>query len=665
MNRDFKKRIAMTLLVSANLLAGSANTWAEDIEFMSLDSLMGIQVSAASKYEQSTLEAPASVTVLTSDDIRRYGWQSLEDALVTVRGFYLSDDRNYSFLGIRGYLRPSDYNNRVLMLLNGQTLNEMTQGQPPVNTLFGIDLGTIDRIEIVRGPGSALYGTGAMFSVINIVTKSAAATSGLSLKGKVISPVGAGGSVRYAKTIKGKWDLMLSGQATDLRGEDVYFPEYDDPETNNGVAKGLDWERTNGLLGRVVYGKLKIQSFFMSRFKGIPTATWGVVFNDSRSITEDTYGGADIEHAHSFGPQLDITGRAYFNSFHYDGLYPYGAPETDNPDRLDEKRIGSELRCQWTPRTFHRMIIGLEYTNHFVNDYFSSTEEEIISDEKHPFSVGSMFAQDEYQIHRDVILTTGLRQTWYSLGYDALVPRAALVFLPGHRSSIKFLYGEAFRAPAITESFYWYPEQSKANPDLQPERIKTIEITGEHRLVAALNGAISFYTYRVSDMINTVLDSSNNLTVYKNTGAAEGRGFEIELNYRTDHGLNGYLSLATQIAEEEPGDAVLSNSPKHLAKGGLSTPIHRLLRIGIESQAESYRHTLLGTKSAPYALLNLTLSTRPAVDPLSISISARNLLDAEYGHPGSWDHLQPTSAVDMPIIPQRGRTMALTVAYTF
>lgn len=174
--------------------------WARDT---ALDSLLSIKISTAAKYEQTTREAPASVTLITSEDIERYGYHTLVDVFRHIRGFYISDDRNYSYLGTRGFSRPTDYNNRMLLLVNGHSINETIFGSAPMGTDFGIDLGSVERIEIVRGPGSALYGTGAMFTVINIMTKSGATIDGFHLSAET----GSYGSSRlsHVRERDGEW----------------------------------------------------------------------------------------------------------------------------------------------------------------------------------------------------------------------------------------------------------------------------------------------------------------------------------------------------------------------------------------------------------------------------------------------------------------------------
>jgi iron complex outermembrane receptor protein len=128
-------------------------------------------VYSASKYEQKVTEAPSSVTIVTSEDIRKYGHRTLADVLRSVKSFYVTSDRNYSYVGGRGFGRPGDYNSRILLLIDGHRTNENIYDQAMVGTEGLIDIDLVDRIEIVRGPGSSLYGSNAFFAVINIITK--------------------------------------------------------------------------------------------------------------------------------------------------------------------------------------------------------------------------------------------------------------------------------------------------------------------------------------------------------------------------------------------------------------------------------------------------------------------------------------------------------------
>src|SRR6266704_6606531 len=134
----------------------------EMILFQELPSIFG-----ASKYEQKPTEAPASISIVTSDEIQRYGYRSLVEILRSVRGFYATYDRNYSYIGVRGFNRPGDYVTRVLLLLDGHRLNDNVYDQAAIGTESFIDVGAIERIEIIRGPSSSLYGANAVLAAVN------------------------------------------------------------------------------------------------------------------------------------------------------------------------------------------------------------------------------------------------------------------------------------------------------------------------------------------------------------------------------------------------------------------------------------------------------------------------------------------------------------------
>src|SRR3984885_8456067 len=171
-------------LVLVLLLAPSAAEAQQPLPEMSLEELMRLdagRVFGASERLQPVTEAPASVSFITAEDIARYGYRTLADILRGVRGMYVTDDRNFSYLGTRGFGNPGDYNSRVLLLVNGHRVNDNVYGQAEIGAEFGIDPAMFERVEIIRGPASSLYGNSAFFAVVNVITKSGAALGGAPL----------------------------------------------------------------------------------------------------------------------------------------------------------------------------------------------------------------------------------------------------------------------------------------------------------------------------------------------------------------------------------------------------------------------------------------------------------------------------------------------------
>ena len=166
--------VGIMILTGGHALGQTQKNPPADLTEMSLEDLMKIEVDTvfgASKYQQKVTEAPASVSIVTADEIQKYGYRTLADVLRSVRGFYISYDRNYSYVGVRGFGRPGDYNSRILLLVDGHRLNDAIYDGALIGSEFPIDVDLIERVEIIRGPSSSLYGTSAFFGVVNVITK--------------------------------------------------------------------------------------------------------------------------------------------------------------------------------------------------------------------------------------------------------------------------------------------------------------------------------------------------------------------------------------------------------------------------------------------------------------------------------------------------------------
>ena len=624
-----------------------------------LDSLLSIPVSSAAKYEQTISQAAGAVTIITADDIASYGYRTLDQVLASVRGFYTSNDRNYTYLGVRGFSRPTDYNNRVLVLIDGNQINEGIWGGAPVE--LAIDLATIERIEIIRGPGSVVYGTGAMFGVINIVTRNGESVSGVQASGRAGSLGERQGSGIAGFRTRGGLDVMLTGNWQRRDGRDLFYPEYDDPASNNGVAQGLDWERATGFYGTASFRGWRIQGGRISRRKAYPTGAYGTVFNDPGAYTLDEYSSMDVRYDGPLSQRVSATLTGSYNHYWYQGDYVY--PDGHYPEGGLNRRFGAHGLLRVDLTSANRLTLGAEVVRHATARYFAPLTGDPTYNLSVPYTVTSLFAQDEFQLTPTLAVTGGIGYDHFSTTGGATTMRGAIVFDPRPGTTLKLLYGEAFRAPNIYEARN-ETDEYRMNPSLGPERLHMVELIAQQRLGPGLLGTVSLYDYRVKGLIDLTVDPADSMFVYRNQADAEAYGLEVGLDARFGRGVRGYASYAVQRTKDQVTGTTLSNSPTHQAKAGLSVPLGRWFRPAIEGRYESRRRTVYDTYSGDYLLTNLHLLVSPpaaaagVLGRMELSLRVDNLFDVDYATPGGVEHLQPA-------IRQDGRTVSVQLTTRF
>ena len=414
------------------LIAGcSTLAWAQSAELqqdssielsgLSLGELLELRIDSvygASRHNQKVTEAPSSVTIVTADEIQRYGHRTLADILRGVRGFYVTNDRNYSFLGVRGFNRPGDYNARVLLLIDGHRLNDNVFGGALIGTEFPLDVDLIERVEIIRGPSSSIYGSSAFLGVINVSTKD---LNGLQAAGSVASFGTGAGRLSYGRTFGNGFEMMLSGSAYDSRGHRrLYYEEFDAPGTNNGMAENADSDEFKKFFGKLKFANFTLQGLYGARDKTIPTASFGTVFNDPRSRTLEKVGFVDLQYQRELPKQWDLSSRVYFDRYGYDGDYIYDLSEDENPFLVVYKDFargswwGTELRLTKQLEK-HTFTVGSEYRDDFRQDQFNYDEDPFFSylDDKRDRKNWAVDIQDEFALHEKLTLNIGVRRDHY------------------------------------------------------------------------------------------------------------------------------------------------------------------------------------------------------------------------------------------------------------
>ncbi len=629
------------------LLAGPVRAGEPPVVESPLEALLATPISTAARYEQRLMDAPASVTVITAEEIQRYGFQTLAEALNSVRGLHVSDDRNYTSLGLRGFGRPADYNNRFLIMIDGHVMNENVFGSTAVGTDLAIDLSDVERIELVRGPGSVLYGSGAMLGVINVITNRGGSSDwtraevAVGSRGTRSAGLALGGS-------KGATDMKISAIARSSDGGDLFFPEYLQGGVSDGIARGLDDDHSYSMLGTVRRGNLGFEANLTHRRKGVPTGSYGTDFNE-RSETIDERRFIEITYDPRLDARTQIEVRAFWDSYHYSGEWAYEGYADSYSDVANGTFAGGEAHLLFDPRPNQRLTVGGRYVQNLRADYGSAGSPNAGRDS----DVGSVFAQHEYQPAAGVTIVAGLRYDRQG-SVSRTTPRLALLYQASSETALKLLYGEAFRLPTRWERFENLEQGYKANPDLRDESIRTLELVWEKRVSPTILAIFSAYEFRVEDLIEQRLDPQDDLYEFSNRGSVVSRGVEVELNRRLASGFWSFFNYSFQRAVE--GGAWLTNSPRQLASAGASGPLSARLTGALELIYESGRLTMTNARTDPYLLANGTLAAKLG-GGFRLVGQVRNALDVKYSLPGGLEHRQD-------VIEQNGRTFLLRLVYS-
>ncbi len=331
----------------------------------SLEELSKVQVHSASKHLQPSREAPSAVTVITADDIQKFGFRTLGEALRSVRGFYTTNDRTYAYLGVRGFQRPGDYNSRILLLVDGHRINDKIYDQAAIGTEFPLDIDLVERIEVIRGPSSSLYGSNAVFGVINVITRKPEQVASPEISFEAGSFGTYKGRISYGLQSRGV-GALLSGSFYDSSGQNLFFPILDDPSSNNGLARNADYDRYHDWFLSLAWRNFRLRGVDSSRDKAIPTAPYGSTFSDPRTHSVDQHQYLDLSSEYKVGQAtLDI--RTYYDRYAYDAEWPY-SPDAINKDYARGQRWGAEFQFSRTVPVKHHLTFGSELRYNFQQE---------------------------------------------------------------------------------------------------------------------------------------------------------------------------------------------------------------------------------------------------------------------------------------------------------
>ena len=473
-------------------------------------------VVGASRFEQSSVKAPASVSVVTRDQIKKYGYRTLAEVMRSLRGFTFNYDRYLTLLGTRGFNHPSDLNMRALILVDGHRINENINEAAITGTDFPVDIDLIERVEVVRGPISALYGSNAFLALINITTRDPGD----------LSPVELGGSYGSFDAIKGRFscahvfengpEFMLSATFADSQGPDGidYSPDLAGPLPNNGIAEH-DGDKDVHFFGKLSFMDFTFEGVYGKRDKDDPTGQF-TNFNDPLVNNQDKHWYLDLSYEHSFLEDLDVVGRLFYDRFEYLWIGEYYDDGGLNEDVVNDSRFTGEWwGTEWVltkPLPLRQKVTaGLEFRHNFRQDLYSydlpspsRPAGELYTDVFEDSKIWALFIQDQIEVLDNLILNAGLRYDHYSTFGGSLNPRAALIYNPLPKTIVKLMYGEAFRAPNAYELHFDDGVYLQASPGLDPEEIRTYELLLEQYIGKNYRVTLTGFRNELKNVIESV-----------------------------------------------------------------------------------------------------------------------------------------------------------------
>lgn len=653
------------LLTSIFLLAQQA--WSKEgnpVLDLPLDQLVNVEVVSASRFKQKSSEAPSAVEVLTAKDIRTYGWRNLADALNAIRGLYIRNDRNYTFLGNRGFSRI-DYNARVLVMIDGRRMNDVAYDSGFIAEEFLLDMNLIDRIEYIPGSGSSIYGANALLGVINVITKRGREINGVRVGGEM----GSLGTYRGRATYGKQWDngaeLLLNGSHFFSHGNDkLFFPEFS--SINGGITQDLDQERNDRAFGKFSFGNFTLQGGYVNRLKRVPTASFGTLFNQA-NFTVDRQGYIDLDYRTQINNDMGLEARGYHHWYDYHGVLPYDANAVtpaqiriENFDAVDTRWWGGEIKLIGTQFAHHKWISGLEVQydqqQHQVN-YNINPFQQFLNSNNNGWRAG-VYIQDEYRITNRLLLNAGLRLDHHHfISNLQLNPRIGLIWDITPALTAKLLYGSAFRAPNAFERDYSFPGTNAANPNNREEHIKSYEAVAEWYP----GGGIKLLGTLFYNDLTKVLIQDPNTFKFINTGKFGTLGFELGGEKHWDNGRHIKLTWTyNNTRDKSPGSVGwATDSPKNMVKAHYAEPLlDNRLRLGFEEIFIDGRRTLANNFAPGYHLFNINLALTKPLYGFQASLGIYNVFDQHFKVLGGPEHTQDTLTMD-------GRTARFRLEYGF
>jgi iron complex outermembrane receptor protein len=679
-----------TLLLAHAPAARSADLHGEEDELaMVYGDKSTISIATGSK--QQLRRAPAVATVITAEDIAAMGASDLDEVLETVPGIHVSNAPNtYSSLYlIRGIY--SGQNPQTLMLQNGVPMTTLFQGNKG-NIWGGYPVENIARIEIIRGPGSALYGADAYSGVINIITKNAADIAGTHVGVRAGSFHTRSAWIQHGSKA-GELDIAAYLRTGTTDGQrriieaDAQTARDRTARTSASLAPGpvnVGYDAVDANLG-LGYRKWRLNVGYKLRDDlgtgaGISSALDPVGKEKSERFNTDL-SWTDTQLAPGWGAGATASYFEYRQRIPVDlrlwppgtrfptGLFPDGM--IGHPD-TSERQLRLSAFATYSGFAGHSIRAGVGHDD--LNLYETATYKNYMFDAAgvpipagavadysliQPFmlpqrrKVDYVYLQDEWQFAPDWALTAGVRHDRYSDFGGTTNPRLALVWDAALDVTAKLLYGRAFRAPSFSEQYGINNPVQRGNPNLSPETISTLEAAFAWQARRDLQLNLSVFSYTMDDIIRAVPNPAPAPgSTFSNTGGQHGHGMELEAVWDATRTLrlSGNYSYQRSIDESTGRDA--GYAPHHHLYARADWRFAAGWMAGTQLNWVADRKRAAGDNRPPvadYKTVDLTLRSLRGNGRWEFGATVRNLFNADAREPSPAPGLIPN---DLPLAPR-------------
>jgi iron complex outermembrane receptor protein len=633
-----------TLSTTRNLYAQSKETELDEIFAIFTEEEI---VVSALKRPRTVSKSPAIMSVITARQIKQMGARTVSDVLEMVPGFDVTMNTNGAKqIGVRGILEQGSP--KVKVLIDGHSVNEPGSGGASFN-FDDLVVGNIKRIEIIRGPGSALYGQNAFLAVINVITKDTEDIDGFQLTTSGGSFDTQDYNMLFGKEYK---DLKISGflDYFDTEGfskkieQDIIFT---DPAS---LAPGRSQNRKEktDLNLKLSYKNLEINSKYLKRRREGYIGFDGALSDETE--WRDTYIFTEFLYRLHLSEKLNIAPKVYYDQYNSDswlesrpegllsGTYPDGIKAIS---RIKYYTIGFENQLNYNVFKGNELTFGLQYEYvhqgdiHYGTNFNPLTNAPLSSfaDFSHnlPFTrratrhIYAFYLQDEWNITKDIDLTIGVRHDRFTRFEGTTNPRFGLIWRFMEDAHLKLLYATAFRAPNFNEMFFVNNPATVGNPNLDPEKINTFEVGLGYNFTEHVRGNVNYFFNRIRDRIQK---DSQTPSQDQNLGGARIKGVEAELKADWGNDNYAYANYTFQDAEETRNRNRLAFVPVHKANFGINVGFWKYANANMNTFVSGPRPREDGDtrRDLPsYTLSNFTLIGKNFIDNLEIKGSIFSL----------------------------------------